>query len=144
MDFGESSCHLKKFIEFLVVDTRSAYHGVLGWPTFKDLQAVISIHHLVMKFPTPGGIAKVRSNQTEARGCYMYALQKVAKCEDGLVVVMMVQIKSMDVDPVKAEKEMILDEDLNLQIIGPDSFVSLMEELEAFLVTLSTLPRCCK
>ncbi|KAL2531599.1 Uncharacterized protein Adt_04950 [Abeliophyllum distichum] len=29
VDFRESPCHLKKFMEFLLVDTRSAYHGVL-------------------------------------------------------------------------------------------------------------------
>ncbi|KAL2462142.1 protein nynrin-like [Abeliophyllum distichum] len=29
-----------------------------------------------MKFPTLGGVAKVRENQTEARACYMNALTK--------------------------------------------------------------------
>ncbi|KAL2532255.1 Uncharacterized protein Adt_05606 [Abeliophyllum distichum] len=63
VDFGEPPCHLKKFMEFLVVDTRSSYHGVLG-PVLKDLQAVTSIHHLAIKFLTPGGVAKICGNQT--------------------------------------------------------------------------------
>ncbi|KAL2526750.1 Uncharacterized protein Adt_11804 [Abeliophyllum distichum] len=37
VDFGEPSCHLKKFMEFLIVDTRSADHGVLRRPALKDL-----------------------------------------------------------------------------------------------------------
>ncbi|KAL2470719.1 Retrotrans gag domain-containing protein [Abeliophyllum distichum] len=38
VDFEEPPCHLKKFIEFLVVNTRFVYHGVLGRPALKDLQ----------------------------------------------------------------------------------------------------------
>ncbi|KAL2532011.1 Uncharacterized protein Adt_05362 [Abeliophyllum distichum] len=37
VDFGEPPCHLKKFMEFLVVDTCSAYHKVLGRLALKDL-----------------------------------------------------------------------------------------------------------
>ncbi|KAL2492106.1 Uncharacterized protein Adt_27734 [Abeliophyllum distichum] len=47
-------------IEFLVVDTHSAYHGVLGRSTLKDLRVVTSIHHLAMKLSTFGGVAKIR------------------------------------------------------------------------------------
>ncbi|KAL2466256.1 Uncharacterized protein Adt_42107 [Abeliophyllum distichum] len=55
VDFGEPPSHLRKFIEFLIVDTRYAYHRVLGRPALKDLQAVTSIHYLAMKFSTPRG-----------------------------------------------------------------------------------------
>ncbi|KAL2527223.1 Disease resistance protein TIR-NBS-LRR class family [Abeliophyllum distichum] len=37
VDFREPLCYLEKFMEFLVIDTRSAYHGVLGRPALKDL-----------------------------------------------------------------------------------------------------------
>ncbi|KAL2491909.1 Uncharacterized protein Adt_27537 [Abeliophyllum distichum] len=55
VDFGDPLCFLKKFMEFLVVDTRS-----VEIPALKDLQSVSFIHHLAMKFPTPGGVAKIR------------------------------------------------------------------------------------
>ncbi|KAL2527068.1 Integrase catalytic domain-containing protein [Abeliophyllum distichum] len=32
MELRDPPCHLRKFIKFLVVDTRSAYHDVLGRP----------------------------------------------------------------------------------------------------------------
>ncbi|KAL2542835.1 Uncharacterized protein Adt_03813 [Abeliophyllum distichum] len=60
--FDELPCHLRKFMEFPIVDACSTYHGVLERPALKDLQAVTSIHHLAMKFPTPGWVAKVRRN----------------------------------------------------------------------------------
>ncbi|KAL2532746.1 Uncharacterized protein Adt_06097 [Abeliophyllum distichum] len=69
------------FIEFLVVDRRSAYDGVLGWPALKEVWAVTSIHHLCMMFFTERGIAMVKGNQPKARKCYRNALQKIEKKE---------------------------------------------------------------
>ncbi|KAL2471574.1 Uncharacterized protein Adt_39710 [Abeliophyllum distichum] len=83
VDFGEPLYHLREFIEFLVVDTRSAYHEVHGRPMLKDLQAITSIYHLAMKFSTVRWVTKICGNQTEIGGCYMNALRKAAKCEEG-------------------------------------------------------------
>ena len=44
---------------FLVVDCPSAFNTVLGQPTLKELRAVTSIHHLLMKFLTPNGVGQV-------------------------------------------------------------------------------------
>ncbi|KAL2498169.1 Uncharacterized protein Adt_23719 [Abeliophyllum distichum] len=100
-------------MEFLVVDTHSTYHGVLGRPALKDLQAVTSIHHLVMKFPTPGRIAKGQGNQTKAMVFYMNTLQKVAMRESSLTVVMTIHVEAMDVDQEKGKEEMVLNEGLD-------------------------------
>ncbi|KAL2471338.1 Uncharacterized protein Adt_39474 [Abeliophyllum distichum] len=85
-----------------------------------------------MKFPTPGGVSKVRRNQTEARACYMNALRKVAKREDVAPAVMNIHSEPMDLDRKEPDEEMILDEGLDLRIIGSDSLISPVEELEAF------------
>ncbi|KAL2526895.1 Uncharacterized protein Adt_11949 [Abeliophyllum distichum] len=137
VDFRELPYYLKKFMEFLVVDTHSAYDRVLERPTLKDLQAITSIHHLAMKFLKLCSVAKICNNQTKARACYMNDLQKAAKHKDAPLVVMMVQKEPMDVDLEKVEEEIILDEDLDTQIIGPDSLASTIEELETFLVNPS-------
>ncbi|KAL2542031.1 Uncharacterized protein Adt_03009 [Abeliophyllum distichum] len=139
VDFGEPSCHLKKFIEFFIVDTRSAYHGVLRRPALKDLQAVTSIHHLAIKFPTPGGVAKICSNQTEARACYMNALRIVTKRDDVTPAVMTIHSEPMDVDHENMDEEIILDEGLDPRITGSDSLASPAEELEVFSVNSSEL-----
>ena len=44
---------------FLVVDCPSAFNVILGRLTLKDLGVVTSIHHLLMKFPTPNGVGQV-------------------------------------------------------------------------------------
>ncbi|KAL2498278.1 Uncharacterized protein Adt_23828 [Abeliophyllum distichum] len=137
VDFGEPPRHIRKFMKFLIVDTHSANHGILGRPALKYLQAVTSIHHLAMKFPTPGGVAKVHRNQTEAQACYMNALQKVAKHEDVAPAVMTIHSEPMDLDNRELDEEMILDERLDLRIIVSDSLASLTEELEAFPVNPS-------
>ncbi|KAL2526126.1 Ribonuclease H [Abeliophyllum distichum] len=48
VDFGKPSCHLRKFMKFLIVDTRFANHGVLGRPALKDLQAVTNKYNFVL------------------------------------------------------------------------------------------------
>ncbi|KAL2457009.1 Uncharacterized protein Adt_46516 [Abeliophyllum distichum] len=68
-----------------------------------------------MKFPMPGGVDKVRKNQTKARGCYMNALQKVVKREGIAPAIMTISSEPMDVD----HKE--LDEGLDPRIMGSDS-----------------------
>ncbi|KAL2541913.1 Uncharacterized protein Adt_02891 [Abeliophyllum distichum] len=102
-------------MEFLLVDTHSAYHGVFSRPVLKDLEVVTSIHHLAMKFSTPGGVAKVRNNQTKAMACYINALQKVAKCKDTSSRVMILQKEPMDIDNEKAEGDMVLNEGIDPQ-----------------------------
>lgn len=64
------------FMEFIVVDRHSAYHGVLGRPILKKLWVVTSIHYLCMKFPTEWSIAIVRGDQRSTRECYSSSVQK--------------------------------------------------------------------
>ncbi|XP_022848738.1 uncharacterized protein LOC111371051 [Olea europaea var. sylvestris] len=66
---GVAPLTIHNFMEFLVGDHHSAYHGVLGRPVLKELCAVTSIHNLCIKFPTERGIAIVRGDQQSAREC---------------------------------------------------------------------------
>ncbi|KAL2497049.1 Uncharacterized protein Adt_22599 [Abeliophyllum distichum] len=117
------------FMEFLVVDRRSAYHGVLGRPALKELWAVTSIHHLYMKFPTEGGIATIRGNQPEARKCYRNALRKAKKKEMNMTIRdVVMEEASEDIEMEEAS----FAEDIDPRITGADSQTSI-EELESFL-----------
>lgn len=60
---GEPTIVAHNFMEFLVVDRRPAYHGVLGSPALKELWADTSIHHLCMKFPIEKSIAMIWGDQ---------------------------------------------------------------------------------
>ncbi|KAL2533244.1 Uncharacterized protein Adt_06595 [Abeliophyllum distichum] len=90
-----------------------------------------------MKFSTPGGVAKIYVNQTEARACYMNALRKVARREDVTPAVMTIRSKPIDVDHQEIDEEMTLDKGLDPWIIGLDSLASPTKELEAFPVNPS-------
>ena len=74
---------------FLVVDCPLAFNAVLRRPTLKELRAITSIHHLLMKFPMPNGIGQVNGCQSEARKCYNRSFrtaEKDKKLEQALVV----------------------------------------------------------
>lgn len=40
----------RRYMDFLMVDNLSAYHGVLERSSLKELWAITSIHHFCMKF----------------------------------------------------------------------------------------------
>jgi len=49
-------------LDFLVNDVPLAYNMILGRSGLSALRAVPSTYHIVLKFPTPGGIGKVRGD----------------------------------------------------------------------------------
>ncbi|KAL0361901.1 UNVERIFIED_CONTAM: hypothetical protein Sradi_3874600 [Sesamum radiatum] len=66
-------------LKFLVVDVPSAYNIILGRPTLKAFQAVISMYHMKIKFPTPPGVGEVQGDPFQSRRCYVEAVRKVQK-----------------------------------------------------------------
>ncbi|KAL2499539.1 Uncharacterized protein Adt_25089 [Abeliophyllum distichum] len=131
---GEELLTAHTFIEFLVVDRRSAYHGVLGRLALKELWVVTFIHHLCMKFSTERGIATIRGNQPEARKCYRNALRKAEKKEINMTIinVEMNEASGATSEDVEMEEASFI-EDIDSRITGTDSQTSLLEELEHFL-----------
>ncbi|KAL2454434.1 Uncharacterized protein Adt_48065 [Abeliophyllum distichum] len=77
VEVGKEPLIARNFMEFLIIDRRSAYNG-LGCPALKQLMAVTSIHHLAMKFLTSAGVATIKENQELARECYLNALRNEA------------------------------------------------------------------
>ncbi|KAL0433275.1 UNVERIFIED_CONTAM: hypothetical protein Slati_2661800 [Sesamum latifolium] len=49
-------------------DVPSAYNVILGRPTLNMFQAVISMYHMKIKFPTPGGVGEVRETLCNPEG----------------------------------------------------------------------------
>ncbi|XP_022886722.1 uncharacterized protein LOC111402573 [Olea europaea var. sylvestris] len=152
VEMGSAPLVAQYFIEFLVVDHRSAYHGVLGRPALKDLWAVTSIHYLCMKFPTEHGIATVRGDQMSSRACYLNSLRK---SEPRTVNVILAEVPAevgTDVEMLDApkqghtfeqEEDVIMEEapeqghpldELDPRIIDYEPNATPMEELETFPV----------
>ena len=53
--------------DFLVIDQPLAFNATLGRPSLKELRAITSIYHLLMKFPTPHGVGEVKGDKQKAR-----------------------------------------------------------------------------
>ena len=49
-EYPRQSCVMA---DFLVINQPSAFNTILGRPSLRELRAVTSIHHLLMKFSTP-------------------------------------------------------------------------------------------
>ena len=59
-EYPRQSCVM---VDFLVIDQPSAFNAVLRRPSLRESRVVTSIHHLLMKFPTPLGVGKVKGDQ---------------------------------------------------------------------------------
>lgn len=70
-----ASRSLRVMMEFVVVDLAYVYNVILGRPGISQIEAIISMSHL-MKFQTPGGVGIVRGDPQSARHCYVRAVQK--------------------------------------------------------------------
>ncbi|GAV89402.1 hypothetical protein CFOL_v3_32817 [Cephalotus follicularis] len=66
---------------FLVVDTPSPYNAIVGRPGLNLLEALVSMRHLLMKFPTRFGMVEVTGDQQVARQCYKTAISDKGKDE---------------------------------------------------------------
>ncbi|XP_075507202.1 uncharacterized protein LOC142543686 [Primulina tabacum] len=70
LSLGTDSRRVTKMIAFTVVDTPSAYNGILGRPALKDFRAVASSYHQKLKFPVGKGVGVLCGDQKVARRCY--------------------------------------------------------------------------
>ncbi|XP_021833952.1 uncharacterized protein LOC110773737 [Prunus avium] len=64
--------------QFLVVDCPTAYNVIVGRTALTAIKAHLSLHILLMKFPTCYGTGAIRGDQVSARNCYATALKSAA------------------------------------------------------------------
>ncbi|KAL5582898.1 hypothetical protein UlMin_015340 [Ulmus minor] len=70
VELGSSPCQHIQAVDFVLVDCPSLYNAIIGRPTLNKIRAVTSTYHLLVKFPTVGGIGILRGDQTESREIY--------------------------------------------------------------------------
>ncbi|GAV67001.1 hypothetical protein CFOL_v3_10510, partial [Cephalotus follicularis] len=81
---------------FLVVDTPSPYNAIIGRPGLNLMEAIVSMRHLLMKFPTRFGVGEARGDQQAARQCNKTSVTDRGK--DKVLMVENVEL-SGDMDP---------------------------------------------
>lgn len=57
-------------VEFVVVNSAFAFNVMLEHPLLGEQGAIMSIHHLMKKFPTTEGIGCLQGEQRKAHACY--------------------------------------------------------------------------
>ncbi|GKA10702.1 reverse transcriptase domain-containing protein [Tanacetum coccineum] len=60
MYIDEDHC-TKAWMDFMIVRSISPYNGIIGRPVIREIQAVPSTAHIMLKFPADGGIVTIRS-----------------------------------------------------------------------------------
>ncbi|KAL5571672.1 hypothetical protein UlMin_021269 [Ulmus minor] len=73
MELGTHPCQHIQSVNFVVVDCPSSYNAIIGRPTLNAIRAVTSTYHLLVKFPTVGGIGVLKGDQQESRDIYEVA-----------------------------------------------------------------------
>ncbi|GAV82807.1 hypothetical protein CFOL_v3_26258 [Cephalotus follicularis] len=83
-------------ITFLVVDTPCPYNAIIGRPGLNLMEAIVSMRHLLMKFPTRFGVREARGDQQAARKCYKTTVMDHGK--DNVLPIANVELRG-DVEP---------------------------------------------
>ena len=78
LTLGDPSCQATTVVKFLIVDAPSAYTMLLDRPSLNAIKAIPSAYHMMIKFPTTGGVGMVRGDQRVARECYSASMKKKA------------------------------------------------------------------
>ncbi|XP_073025181.1 uncharacterized protein [Primulina eburnea] len=69
LSLGTDPRRVTKMIALTVVDTSSAYNGILGRPSLKDFRAVASAYHQKLKFPVGKRVGVLCGDQKTAHRC---------------------------------------------------------------------------
>ena len=78
LTLGDPPCQATTAVRFLIVDAPSAYNILLGRPSLNAIKAIPSAYHMMIKFPTTGGVGMVRGDQRVARECYLASMKQKA------------------------------------------------------------------
>ena len=78
LTLGDPPCQATTAVKFLIVDAPSAYNMLLGRPSLNAMKAIPSSYHMMIKFPTTGGVGMVRGDQRVARECYSTSMKQKA------------------------------------------------------------------
>ena len=78
LTLGDPPCQATTTVKFLIVDAPSSYNMLLGRPSLNAIKAIPSAYHMMIKFPTTGGVGMVQGDQRVARECYSASMKQKA------------------------------------------------------------------
>ncbi|GJR10726.1 reverse transcriptase domain-containing protein [Tanacetum coccineum] len=66
---GDAEHFTKAWMNFMIVRSPSPYNGIIGRPRIREIQAVPSTAHGMLKFPVDGGVVTIRSTILTPNEC---------------------------------------------------------------------------
>ncbi|GJX68449.1 reverse transcriptase domain-containing protein [Tanacetum coccineum] len=66
---GDAEHFTKAWMNFMIVRSPSPYNGIIGRPGIREIQAVPSTAHRMLKFPVNGGVVTIRSTILTPNEC---------------------------------------------------------------------------
>ncbi|GKC00054.1 reverse transcriptase domain-containing protein, partial [Tanacetum coccineum] len=66
---GDAEHFTKAWMNFMIVRSPLPYNGIIGRPGIREIQAVPSTAHGMLKFPVDGGVVTIRSTILTPNGC---------------------------------------------------------------------------
>ncbi|KAL0387620.1 UNVERIFIED_CONTAM: hypothetical protein Sradi_2643800 [Sesamum radiatum] len=75
LTLGTTSFRKTYLLKCLLVDIPSAYNVILGRPTLNAFRAIISTHHIKIKFLVIGGVGEAQADVVQARKCYVETIR---------------------------------------------------------------------
>ncbi|XP_073033913.1 uncharacterized protein [Primulina eburnea] len=118
LSLGHEPRRVTKMTTFTVVDTPSAYNGILGRPALKDFRAVASTYHQKLKFPVGREVGVLCGDQKVARRCYEGIVKEEGK--SALVEVNIIRRGRSGLPVVRREVHEVMDEKPEIVTLGPD------------------------
>ncbi|XP_075474325.1 uncharacterized protein LOC142505285 [Primulina tabacum] len=118
LSLGHEPRRVTKMTTFTVVDTRSAYNGILGRLALKDFRAVASTYHQKLKFPVGKEVGVLCGDQKVARRCYKGIVKGEGK--RARVEVNMIRRGRSGLPVVRREVQEVMDEKPEIVRLGPD------------------------
>ncbi|XP_028072515.1 uncharacterized protein LOC114274741 [Camellia sinensis] len=91
-------------VEFLVVKLPSPYNLFIGRTWLHTIQAVPSIYHPLLRFPTEYGIEQIWGSQKSAQACYLIATIKRPKEQEVNLIKVPDQESLEDIGKIPSEK----------------------------------------
>ncbi|GJY10839.1 reverse transcriptase domain-containing protein [Tanacetum coccineum] len=105
---GDADHSTRAWMNFMIVRSLSPYNGIIGRPGIREIQAVPSIAHGMLKFPADGGIVTIRST-----------ILIPAKCATGRVFACLTKEKGPGLGACKSDPSGVLLG--RLQRLSPDT-----------------------
>nr|GEV68495.1 hypothetical protein [Tanacetum cinerariifolium] len=94
---GDANHSTRAWMNFMIVRSLSPYNGIIGRPRIREIQAVPSTVHEMLKFPVEGGIVTIRSTVLIPTECTLEVAIEGTLSDKGRTELCSIMKKNLDI-----------------------------------------------